>query len=159
MSKLLLSEKPLSLRTLCCISVVLHDKEKTLLPREIKETVKELENLKRPNLLGYIDSKQFSSTRLMAEFFALTGKNMEYSKEPLSWKNIKDMRQHVKIYRRFLTSFVPTRVDRKDWGIFRKKYLYELLMGNFGIEFSKKEVNSMILWTGPELPGVFFSAV
>ncbi|AQQ73947.1 hypothetical protein [Kurlavirus BKC-1] len=158
MSELLLSERPLSLRTLCCISVVLHNSDKTHLPKEIKETIRELENLKRPNLLGYIDSKQFSSTRLMAEFFALTGKKMECSEEPLSWKNIEGIRRHVKIYRRFLTSFVPTRVDRKDWGIFRKKYLYELLMGDFGLEFSRKEVNSIILWTGPELPGVFFSA-
>lgn len=62
-------ERPLSLRTLCCISVVLHSRDKTLLPKEIKETVKDLENLKRPNLLGYIDSKRFSPTRVSWQSF------------------------------------------------------------------------------------------
>lgn len=34
----LLKERPLSLRTLCCISVVLHSRDKTLLPKEIRDS-------------------------------------------------------------------------------------------------------------------------
>lgn len=155
MSQLLLSETPLSLRTLCCISVIVNGKDKSLLPKEIKETIHQLQDMDKHNLLIYISSKKIVEKHLMAEFFAATGKQMDCQKRLLSWKNIEAIRTEVKIYRRFLTSFVPSRQEREDWGLFRKKYLYELLMAQFGIEFSQKEINSTVLWTGPELPGVF----
>ncbi|AMQ10584.1 hypothetical protein [Brazilian marseillevirus] len=156
--ELLLSENPLSLRTLCCISLVVNKREWKNLPREILDTVKSLQKMKRPSLLSYIDSKKSLDAHLYAEFFVFIGLPLRDlgTENYLTFENISAIRREVQLFRRFATSYVPTREERRELGVFRKKYFCDLMLGQFGVMTARREVCNLILWTGPELPEVFF---
>ncbi|AHA46245.1 hypothetical protein ISTM_347 [Insectomime virus] len=155
---ILLKEKPLSLRTLCCISFVVNKRENENIPKEILETVKTLRKPAYIPLLAYIDCKKTLSPRVFGEFFISLGKIMGPEQANLDWKKVKMLRKEAQLFQRFVTSFVPTQRERKEMGVFRKRYFAELLLSGFDVSTTRKEVSKFILWTGPELPRVFYFA-